>query len=228
MTQQAEEPRDPAEAIAESAVAAYLAANPSFFQRHPDLVAELKVPHSSGGAVSLIERQVDLLRDRLETERRRLAHLIARARDFETLSGHLHRISLQLIAAPDLERVQTVLHEALCRDLNADAVSLKLFPVGPETGGTDPTVNAFLDLIDREHCLCGPLDAERSAVLFGEQSENVHSAAIIPVRADARSGILAIGSRDPERFGPDMGTDLLDRLGQTVGQKLRVLHEAHE
>jgi hypothetical protein len=225
-TRQAEELRDPAGAIAEGAVAAYLEAHPTFFERHPDLVVNLKVPHASGRAVSLIEHQVGILRGQLETERRRLAHLIARARDFENLSARVHDLSLQLIVAQDLEQVEAVLHEALCRELNAEAVTLKLFAAKRDAADPDPTVDAFLEVVDRKHSLCGPLEAERTGVLFGEQSEAIHSAALIPVRTDDRSGILAIGSSDPERFGADMGTDLLDRLGEIVSHKLRALHLA--
>jgi len=223
MTQQAEKPCSPAEAVAEDVVAAYLEANPEFFERHPDLVTSLRVPHASGKAVSLIEHQVGVLRGQLATERRRLAHLIGRARDFETLSARLHSLSLQLIAARDLERVEAVLREALCQELNAEAVNLKLFPLKPDTADLDATVSTFLEFVDREHSLCGPMDAARNGVMFGEQSESIRSAALIPVRADGHSGVLAIGSSDPTRFGPDMGTELLDRLGEIVSHKLRAL-----
>jgi uncharacterized protein YigA (DUF484 family) len=226
MSQDAEELRSPSEVIAEDAVAAYLRAHPEFFQRHRDLVAGLKVPHASGEAVSLIEHQVGVLRGQLETERRRLAHLIARAREFETLAARLHDLFLQLIAAPDLERIQTVLREALCREFNAEAVDLKLFPIQPDADD-DTTLSTFLEVVDRGHSLCGPLDPVRNGAIFGEHSERIHSAALIPVRGDGHSGVLAIGSSDPERFRPDMGTDLLDRLGEIVSQKLRVLHTFH-
>lgn len=225
-SQQAEKSRSPAEAIAEDAVAAYLEAHPDFFKHRPDLVAGLTVPHASGHAVSLIERQVEVLRTQLGAERKRLAHLIARARDFETLSARLHNLSLHLIAARDLENVQVVLHEVLCREFNAEAVALKLFSL--ESDITDPSsiVSDLSEFLDREHVLCGPLDPERKVILFGKQSEAICSAALIPVRTAHNSGVLAIGSSDPERFGADMGTDLLDRLGEVVSQKLRVLHDA--
>lgn len=225
-TQQAGETRGPAETIAEHAIAAYLEAHPDFFQRQPELVAKLSVPHGGQGAVSLIEHQVGVLRGQLDTERRRLAHLIARAREFETISSRLHSLVLQLIAAPDTERLELVLRDALCKEFNAEAVTLKLFLVEPEAGDPDGLVSAFLEFVDREHALCGHLDDERNLALFGEQSEAVHSAALIPIQADERSGVLAVGSSDPERFGPDMGTDFLDRLGELVSQKLRVLQHA--
>jgi len=217
------EDHGPAEIVAEDAVAEYLAAHPEFFEHHPDLVAELRVPHASGQAVSLIEHQVGVLRDQLRTEQRRLAELIARARDFEDLSARLHDLSLQLIAAQDLEQMGTVLHETLCRQFDAEAVTLKLFPLESAAAESDPKIAAFIQFLDRGS-LCGPLDPEHNGILFGEQDEPIGSAALIPIRTDDRSGTLVIGSRDRERFNASMGTDLLDRLGEIISQKLRMLH----
>jgi len=211
--------------ITEEAVAEYLAAHPAFFERHPDLVTELQVPHATGQAVSLIEHQVGVLRGQLRTERQRLAQLLARARDFEALSARLHDLSLRLIAAQDLEQVETLLREILCRQLDAETMILKLFSLESDASAdADPEVTAFIRFLDRERSLCGPLDPEHKGVLFGEHGETIGSAALIPIRTDDHSGILAIGNRDRGRFVTDMGTDLLDRLGEIVSQKLHTLH----
>jgi uncharacterized protein YigA (DUF484 family) len=215
------------QALDDAAVAAWLEANPDFFVRHPDLTARLRLPHGPSGAVSLVERQTAVLRGQLETERRRLAHLIARAREFETLSGRLHALVLKVIAAPDMERLEAALVESLCKEFDAEEVTLKLFPVAAEADPKDPLVAAFLDFVDRKHALCGPLDGPRSEALFGEQAAKIQSAALIPVRAEARSGVLAVGSADPKRFAPDMGTEHLDRLGEVVGRKLAALDPDH-
>jgi uncharacterized protein YigA (DUF484 family) len=214
--------------LTESAVAGYLEADPEFFLRHPDLTARLLLPHAPGGAVSLVGHQVALLRSQLDAERRRLAHLIARAREYENLSTRLHTLVLQLIAAPDLERIEHVLHESLCQELDAEAVTLKLFPMESDAGTSDPLVAAFLDFVDREHALCGPLDEERGNALFGDDNERIRSAALVPVRSGERAGVLAIGSGDPDRFGPDMGTDHLDRLGEVVSRRIGVLCRNHD
>lgn len=215
---------DPSEA---EAVAAYLVAHPELFLERPELVARLRIPHPSHGAISLIEYQVAVLREQLEREQRRLTHLIARARDYENLAERLHALTLRLIATRDLHRIQDVLDEALRSAFNAEAVALKLFPLGAESDQHDPITQAFLELIDRPHALCGALAPAKSAALFGEQGDGISCAALVPIHAEPHFGVLAIGSRDPNRFKADMGTELLDRLGQIVSQQLLVLAHPH-
>ncbi len=205
------------------AVVAYLARNPDFLVRHPELLAGLQVPHGGSGAVSLIERQVAMLREQLATERRRLNHLVARAREYEQLSARLHDLTVALIVARDVDQACAALEEALRREFKADAVALKLFPVDPLHRAGDPLVNAFIDFIDRDRCLCGSLRPEQTETLFGAAAEGILSAAVVPLRGHDYSGVLAIGSTDGQRFTPDMGTDLLERLGAIAGAKLTEL-----
>ncbi|MCG6898043.1 MAG: DUF484 family protein [Thiocapsa sp.] len=212
----------------EARVAEYLVQNPTFFDRNPQVLAALEVPHASGGAVSLIEQQVRLLRSQLEAERNRLTHLISRAREYESLSGRLHNLVLKLIAAQDSEQVCDLLKDALLSEFSAEAMTLKLFQAESETGsGADPLTLSFRDFLDRHHALCGPLDCEKARILFGAAGAEIRSAALVPVRADGHAGVLAIGSHDAERFRADMATDLLDRLGEILGQKLRVMPLGH-
>lgn len=208
----------------ETTVADYLRRHPNFFEQHPDVLATLQIPHPTGGAVSLIEYQVRLLRKQLDTERHRLTHLISRAREYEALSARVHDLVLKLISVQDPEHLRSLLREALVREFNADAVTLKLFAMTvPEEGETDPLTAAFHGFLDRKHALCGPLDPEKGRVLFGENGIRVQAAALVPIRADHQSGVLAIGSTNPKRFHPDMATDLLDRLGEIISHKLRVV-----
>jgi uncharacterized protein YigA (DUF484 family) len=221
------DPSAPEPTESDDAVAAFLMADPDFFERHPSLVASLRIPHASGPAISLIEHQVGILRGQLEDERRRLAHIISRAREYEALSARLHTLTLGLIAAPDQQHVEEILHEAMCRDLNAQCVALKLFRLPAPGEDADPLVEAFHDFLDRRHCLCGPLDQDKSRLLFGDFGTSVRSAALIPIRAGERAGVLAIGSGDEARFGPGMATDILDRMGEIVGQRLQVIDHGH-
>ena len=222
----------------ETMVADYLRDHPDFFECHPDVLTQLLIPHTTAGsAASLIEHQVKVLRAQLETERNRLAQLIARAREYESFAARLHALVLALITAEDLEQVRAVLQEALMSEFSAQAVTLKLFPLDPavDEADRDPLIATFKDFLGRKHALCGPLDEAKGAVLFGAPAATrcdpvsaggvgqVHCAALVPIHAGWRSGVLAIGATDPNRFKPDMGTDFLDRLGEILSHKVRML-----
>lgn len=209
--------------LEEDQIAAYLRAHPDFFDRHSEVLAELRIPHETGEAVSLIERQLGLLREQLQAERRRLTHFINRARNYETLATRLHNLVLKLIVAPDFGHIEDVLRTTLRRELGVDAVTLKLFPMEPGANNSDPVMSTFREFLDREHALCGPLDGERDGTLFGDLGATVQSAALIPIRANGRSGVLAIGSCNAQRFTADMGTELLDRLGEILSYKLKTV-----
>jgi len=208
----------------EARVAEYLLKEPAFFVRNPHVLTALEISHKSGAAVSLIEQQVRLLRKQLESERNRLTHLISRAREYESLSSRLHSLVLKLIAAKDSQQVCALLKDTLLSEFSAEAMTLKLFQADLDSGAhPDPLTLAFRDFVDRHHALCGPLVGEKAQILFGAAGAEIQSAALVPLRADGHAGVLAIGSRDPERFRPEMGTELLDRLGEILGQKLRVI-----
>lgn len=222
--------QEPAKSVTEDSaseglIVAYLRDHPDFFERHPDLLASIRVPHASGSAVSLIEHQVGVLRGQLDTERKRLSHLISRAREFEQISARLHGLVLQLIAAQSLADVRDALTIALRKEFNAEAVTLKLFTISAESAAEDPQTQAFLDFVDRDASLCGPVDQEKNQFLFGDRSQHILSAALIPIRSEGTAGVLAIGSEDHDRFSRDMGTEILDRLGEIVSQRLSELQK---
>lgn len=210
----------PAAADDGQAVAGYLLQHPDFLTRHPDVLAQLQIPHGVDGAVSLIEHQVAVLRQQLANERSRLNHLLARAHEYDRLAARLHELTVQLITVPDLERACAALDAALREQFKAEAVAIKLFPVDPAQRANDPVVRAFATFTDRDHSVCGPLSPSQAQPLFGADAQMVQSAALVPMRGTAQGGVLAIGSRDPKRFTADMGTELLDRLGAIAGAKL--------
>lgn len=206
----------------DATVAAYLEADPAFFLRHPALTARLRLPHGPEGTLSLVEHQMGLLRAQVEGERRLLAQLIARARDYEALADRLHGLMLQLITAPDRASLEALLNDALRREFEAEAVAL-VFDAAVDQAGIGPAIAnegaAGIPVSTR----CGPLGPDHAALLFADAGVGIRSAALIPIRAPTQAGLLAIGSTDPERFGPDMGTDHLDRLGELVSACLGAL-----
>ncbi len=222
------EPSQPEDPYFHQKVIAYLLNHPNFFERYPETLIALQVPHLVRGASSLIEKQVRVLRKQLENERALLDHVLARAREYDALVNRLHGFSLKMIATNDPVELCRVMNECLLREFHADAVVLKLFPLMiDENAPCDTTAVAghtlFHDFITQEHAFCGALHEAQGTLLFGARNANIRTAALIPIHTAAAFGVLAIGSIDPERFHPDMATDLLDRLGEIVSQKLRVL-----
>jgi uncharacterized protein YigA (DUF484 family) len=220
----------------EQEVAEYLRAHPEFFEHQPRLLTELRVPHPSGKAVSLVERLVDNLREQLDQERHKLAQLIALAKENQTLNERLHRLTLALIDAPDLAESESLLQSQLQKEFSADGVQLKLYPKtqleSPANGSAattqDPVLDQFMGFLLAAKPVCGPLEPEQRKSLFNDSGQDIRSAALIPLQADDFLGILAIGSADAERFHAQMGTDFLGRLGAIVSHKLRNLTAGHE
>ena len=199
----------------------YLRSHPDFFQRHLELLGELRLPHSSGRAVSLVERQMEALREEAGNYRQQIQTLISLARDNDLLNDRLHHLTLALIDAADFEEVVDLLEDHLHDEFKAEAVELKLFSATQlrkqddsfDRAGADPELDAFMEFFQQGRPVCGPLTAQQLDYLFGAEAQEMGSAAILPIQGHDILGVLAIGSTDPERFHPDMGTDLLLRFG---------------
>jgi len=220
------QPEDPTDGTEEGRVAAYLLQHPDFFQHRPAVLAVLDIPHETGSAISLVQRQVSLLRSQAEQYRRQLEDLIAVARENDGLTQRLHRLVLALIDATTLDEVLATLQDQLRDQFQADAVELKLFSASEvrqhaEQGESGPAL--FQDFMARRRPSCGSLPASQLDFLFGEQAGETRSVALIPLSAGALEGVLAIGSHDRERFHSGKGLDFLTRLGEVVSHALQAV-----
>ena len=214
------------------AVEAYLEGHPGFFECRDQLVARLRVPHhGSGAAVSLIERQVALLREENERLSAQLRDLLEVARDNDGLNERLHRLTLSLIDAATFEEVVDVLEDELHDQFRADAVELRLFSAieleqqlaSEQDRGRPAEAAKFRNFLDRGRPVCGQLGNDQLAFLFGPLADDIGSAALIPIRGDGIVGVLAIGSRERSRFHAGKGTHFLSRLGEIVSRTLQVV-----
>jgi len=213
----------------EEAIAAYLRETPDFFDRHPKLLEDLVVPHSCGGAVSLVEYQVGVLRDQVHEMRRRMQSLANNARDNEALSQRLHQLTLSLVECTGLDEVLTSLYQAMGEDFNADFAAIRLFadPVsageqglGEFVGKNSAGAELFSQVLTSNKPICGHFKDEQLVFLFPENAGEIGSGALLPLGRNARFGVLAIGSRDGQRFHPGMGTIFLRQLGDIVSRVL--------
>jgi uncharacterized protein YigA (DUF484 family) len=206
----------------EEQIVLYLMRHPDFFARHPDALAAIDIPHPTGDAVSLIERQVRILREQSGTYRRQLEHLVNVARENDALAKRLHRLTLSLIETHSFDEVLNTLQDELREQFKADAVEMKLFATDQlEAHAHEPGPALFRDFLRRARPNCGKLDKAKLEYLFGSQAGETGSAALIPLTAPPLAGVLAIGSRDPERFHEGKSVDFLQRLAEVVSAKLQ-------
>jgi uncharacterized protein YigA (DUF484 family) len=206
----------------EQQIANYLIAHPDYFQRHPDALAAIDIPHPTGDAVSLIERQVRTLRDQASNYRRQLENLVSVARENDALAKRLHRLTLALIETHSFDEVLNTLQDELREQFKADAVEMKLFASEQlEAHAHEAGPALFRDFLKRARPNCGRLDKAKLEYLFGPQAGETGSAALIPLTAPPLAGVLAIGSRDPQRFHEGKRVDFLQRLAEVVSAKLQ-------
>ena len=206
----------------EEQIADYLIRHPDFFERHPDALAAIDIPHPTGDAVSLIERQVRTLREQSGNYRRQLEQLISVARENDALARRLHRLTLALIETQTFDEVLNTLQDELREQFKADAVEMKLFASEQlDAHAHEPGPALFTDFLKRARPNCGQLEKAQLEYLFGPQAGETGSAALIPLTAPPMAGVLAIGSRDPERFHQGKSVDFLQRLAEVVSAKLQ-------
>ena len=221
------------EELSEQAVHDYLAAHPDFFERHSTLLSSLNLPHASGGAVSLVERQISVLRQKDLKLERQLKELIEVARANDTLAAKIHELTLQLLAKTDLQKTIAAIEEAMRSGFGADHAVLVLF-AEPDTLD-DINAGRFFRVIERDDkalkpfgtflegasARCGKIRDSQRDFLFKNDAEEIGSAALVPLGESAEIGFLAVGSVDSDRFHPGMSIDFLTRLGDLVAGSLK-------
>ncbi len=219
--------------LTEDAVHDYLEENPGFFENHSDLLSSLRLPHVSGVAVSLVERQVSVLRQKDLKLERKLKELIEVARVNDALGAKMHQLTLHLLAANDISETLEAIEAALRTGFNADLSVLVLFgdpevfdnvkvgrffkPVKRDT----ESLKTFATFLKGNNPRCGQVRDSQRDFLFGKETDEVGSAALVPLGKKSEIGFLAIGSADADRFHPGMSMDFLSRLGDLVAEALK-------
>jgi uncharacterized protein YigA (DUF484 family) len=214
---------------AEESVAIYLRDNPDFFLRHEELLSALTLPHTRGAAISLIERQVEVLRDKNQGTESKLTELVRIARSNELLAGKIHSFTRRLMAAPTRRETLAQIERSLREDFDSSQIVLLLFGAKPETtdarfvrcvGADDPNLVSFQALLSSGKPRCGQVRDSQRDFLFGTDSGEVGSLALVPLGGHAPLGLLVLGSHDRERFHPGMSTEFLALMGELISDAL--------
>ncbi len=214
----------------EESIAGYLQRNPEFFERHQAVLARLKLPHSRGGStISLVERQIEVLREKLAGLENKLAELVKVARANDALAERLHRFTRRLLGALPRHEAIARIEAGLREDFDAFHAALVL--VGAESDANlpsfvrtlpadDPALKSFESLFASGKPRCGQARDSQREFLFGPEGLEMGSVALVPLGEKGSIGLLALGSADRDRFHPGMSTEFLSRLADLMADSL--------
>jgi uncharacterized protein len=216
---------DTTEKLGAHEVATWLRRHPQFLKQFPDLALSLVVPREEGPAASLASYQLEVLRDKNRELSRRLQELFANAQENERLAVRTHQLALGLMRQESAATTLQAMVASLQEDFQGDLVRIVLFD---DIGGLeaewlqvlprdDARLAPFRDAIAEGEPICGRLHPDKHALLYGVRADEVQSSALLPVDG---VGMVAVGSRDPNRFFPGMGTLFLRMMGETLGVAL--------
>lgn len=214
------------ESVEEDDIRNFLVENPDYLQRNPDLLGLLQIPHGTGGAVSLVERQVSVLRERNVDLRHRLRELGSAARDNDQLFADTRTLVLTLLEADTPESLHRSLMSMFRDNFGVEYARLLLFEetdieldVGPRMTQSLASTH-FSSLAGRDNAGCGPLRADEFEQLF-PGSRIVGSAAIAYLNHKGSAlGVLAVGSSDAGHYESGMGTLFLEFAADVVVRRL--------
>ena len=213
--------------ITESDIANYLANNPAFFERHAELLASIQLtsPHGQR-AVSLQERQMEMLRERVKGLELKIVEMIRHGQENVAIADRLHRWTRTILLTADpadlpqamvdeLER-QFLIPQAAIRVWGADAAHAQR----PFAAQVSEDVQSFAGSLTLPYC---GVNAGFEAAGWLEDPGTVMSVALLPLRHGAASGafgLLVLGSPDPTRYSAEMGTEFLMRIAEVASAAL--------
>jgi uncharacterized protein YigA (DUF484 family) len=198
-------------------IVGYLKDHPGFFEDNAELLAGITVPHPlTGQAIPLVERQVINLRQKNRVLESKLNELIQFGEENDTIAERVHRLSISLILAREIETALSALYDSLREDFGIPHVAARFWrgnAAGPECSVVTDALREYAASL--VHPFCGPNANFESASWFAVGGDHVRSVAFMALRDSSGTfGLLALGSEDAKRFYPEMGTVYLGRIGE--------------
>jgi uncharacterized protein len=224
------------ESVDEQAVTQYLQQHPDLIDRHPQLLTRLRLQHPRNGTtISLIERQVDVLREKHAALEQKLAEFVRVARDNDSLADRIHRFTRRLLRTTTRAQALAQIEAGLREDFDAYH-SVLILPVEKAAAGAppgeaashflrevsadNPIFKSFESLFSNARPRCGQVRDSQRDFLFGSDAAGIGSVALIPLSAMTPPGLLALGSVDRDRFHPGMSVEFLSRMAELIADSL--------
>ncbi|KPP99293.1 DUF484 family protein [Marinobacter sp. HL-58] len=217
-------------------VAEYLRDNPDFFIEQDELLRSLTLPHDSGRAISLVERQVHLFREQRDTLRRELVELVSIARHNDRLFEKSKRLLMQVIEARNLNDMAAAIDDSIRGDFGLDAASVILFTDSELPAAAQGALHVVAPevakarlggLLEGDRAVCGQFRESERSFLFPDREEPIASVALVPLRHDELVGVFAVGSCETGYFDQSMGSLFLTYISDTLSRLLPPILQRH-
>jgi uncharacterized protein YigA (DUF484 family) len=215
----------PLQGITENDIAQYLAHNPAFFERHAELLSSVQLtsPHGQR-AVSLQERQMEMLRERIKGLEMKIVEMIRHSQENVAIADRLHRYTRGILLTAEAAALPARMLQSLQHEFLIPQAAMRLWGLEGEHAGaayaqaTSSDVKSFAASLTLPYC---GLNAGFEATAWLDDPGTVMSLAMIPLRhGDSAFGLLVLGSPDPTRYGAEMGTEFLMRIGEVSSAAL--------
>ena len=213
--------------ITENDIAEYLANTPGFFERHAEMLASIQLTSPHGlRAVSLQERQMEMLRERIKGLEKKIVEMIRNGQDNVAIAERLHRWTRALMITVGAAELPEVLLRELKQQFLIPQAGIRVWGVAeafrelPFAQGASDDAKSLATSLGVPYC---GANAGFEAARWLDDPATVASMAMVPLRAapgDAAFGLLVVGSPDPTRYSADMGTDFLQRIGEIASAGL--------
>ncbi|HCY63476.1 MAG TPA: DUF484 domain-containing protein [Oxalobacteraceae bacterium] len=211
-------------------VAMYLLDHPHFFEEHADLLAQVKLASPLGGrAVSLQERQMEVLRHKYHALELKLAELVRIGRENDEIAQKFQQWACALLTARNDVDLPHVLIDGLQSIFGVPYATLRLWGVAPDYSHTWFAADVSDDARLFANGLNGPFCGRNNdfeVASWIDEAQAIESVAILPLRRDGATdtfGLLVLGSPDAARFTSDMATDFLARIGDCAAAAMTCL-----
>ena len=215
----------------ETKVIQYLQDNPEVLMAYPAVFSSLTIPHQTGGAISLVERQLKLLREENHSLKNKIDELVGIARENEELNQRFHRLALELMNTDQWHDVLALVQDQVQTFFYTDFVCFRFLPGvngagdiidGLALDADSGIVDSVKPWLEARKPICGRQDENINRELFGVDIR-IGSSALIPLYHTQDLGLLCLGSASANRFGVSMGTIFLQQLGELVSNRLKIL-----
>jgi len=216
------------ETLNEADVAKFLTENPTFFLKQEQLLADMFLPHASGEAVSLLERQVSILRERNIEARKRLSDILEQGQRNDVLFQKTRGLILALLETKNINDLARCLIEYCEQEFQVDAVSFTLIANADTHKATACQVLAeneiklvMSSLLSSKEAMSGVFREEELKLMFADKSASLQSAAIMPVRANNTTlAFISLGSQDAHYFQTGIDTLFLGFIADVLARLL--------